>query len=70
MDKLFKDDRCYRPDEVAKILSIDIKTVYRRIKDLDNPFPCFRLKNHGPLRLPGNKMNKFLEDNKVDPLEE
>lgn len=70
MSKLFKDDRAYRPDEVAKILGIDIKTVYRRVKDLDNPFPCFRLKKHGPLRLPGNKMNKFLEDNKVNPLEE
>lgn len=70
MSKLFKDDRAYRPDEVAEILGIDTKTVYRRIKDFDNPFPCVRLKKHGPLRLPGNKMNKFLEDNKVNPLEE
>ena len=70
MSKLFKDDRCYRPDEVAEILGIDTKTVYRRIKDLDNPFPCSRLKKHGPLRLPGNEMNKFMEENKVNPLEE
>jgi hypothetical protein len=69
--KIFKDDRCYRPDEVAKILNIDTKSVYRLIRDPADPLPAFRTtKPRGVLRLHGGKLNEYFEKNKIDPLEE
>lgn len=70
MEPLFKPDRCYRPDEVASILNVDISTVYRMIKNINNPLPAFKLKEKGQIRLKGSEINEYIENQKIDPLEE
>jgi len=64
---IFKEDRCYRPDEIADQLHVDKSTVYRLIKDMDHPLPAFRIKEQGQLRCYGRDINKYLEDHKVRP---
>jgi predicted site-specific integrase-resolvase len=70
MIQVFKESRCYTPVNVAEILNVDISTVYRLIRDIDDPLPAFRLKTNGQLRVHGKEINKYLEDHKVDPLNE
>jgi hypothetical protein len=70
MMSIFNDERCYRPDEIADKLRADISTIYRLIKDIDDPLPAFRLKNNGQLRVHGKDLNQYLESHKVDPLNE
>ncbi len=70
MVQVFNESRCYTPVGVAEILSVDISTIYRLIRDIDDPLPAFRLKNNGQLRVHGKEINKYLEDHKVDPLYE
>lgn len=71
MDQLFKDSRCYRPDEIASILNIgDVSTVYRMIRNIEDPLPAFKLKKNGQIRVRGFEINKYVEDHKIDPLEE
>lgn len=67
---IFQDERCYRPDEIAAKLNAALSTVYRLIKDIDDPIPAFRLKNNGQMRVYGRDMNAYLENHKVDPLNE
>lgn len=62
-------DRCYRPDEVAQILHVHVRTVYRHINDLDDPLPALRLSPGGPLRIPGLAANIWLATHRVNPLE-
>lgn len=66
---MFRDDKCYRPDEVAKVLSISTRSVYRKIQDVEDPLPAIRM-SRGTLRIPGDKLNQYLERHQVDPLEE
>jgi predicted DNA-binding transcriptional regulator AlpA len=69
--KLFRDDRSYRPDEVAEIWNMSIKSIYRMINDIDNPLPAFRPYGVGGcIRIKGNVLNKWTEKNQVNPLEE
>ena len=68
--QVFKEQRCYTPLRVSEILSVDISTVYRLIRDIDDPLPAFRLKNNGQLRVHGKDLNTYFEDHKVDPLNE
>lgn len=70
MVQVFNESRCYTPVYVAEILNVDISTVYRLIRDIDDPLPAFRLKTNGQLRVHGKEINKYLEDHKVDPLNE
>ncbi len=70
MVQVFNESRCYTPVNVAEILNVDISTVYRLIRDIDDPLPAFRLKTNGQLRVHGKEINKYLEDHKVDPLNE
>lgn len=65
---IFNSERCYRPDEIADKLSVDISTVYRLIKDIDDPLPAYRLKNNGQLRVHGQELNAYLNNHKVYPL--
>ncbi len=67
---IFSSDRCYRPDEIADKLHVDVCTVYRMIKDIDDPLPAFRLNTNGQLRVYGRDLNSYLENHKVDPLNE
>lgn len=66
---LFRDDRFYRPDEVAKVLAIKTRTVYRKINDINDPLPACRPTGTA-LRIPGKQLNEYLERHKVNPLEE
>ena len=68
----FNEKKCYRPDEIASIIGVDPRTIYRYIKDIENPLPAFRPSGRikGGLRIWGSEANKYFEKNKVDPLEE
>jgi len=70
MVQVFNEDRCYTPLRVSQILSVDISTIYRIIRDINDPLPAFRLKNNGQLRVHGKELNKYFEDHRVDPLYE
>jgi predicted site-specific integrase-resolvase len=64
---IFKDDRNYRPDEVASTLRVNRTTVYRWIKDILDPLPAFRTKDNGQLRCSGKDLNEYLLKHKVRP---
>ena len=68
MPDLFSD-RCYRPDEVAAKLHVNIRTIYRHVNDIDDPLPSIRLAPRGPIRIPGSELNKWLERRRVNPLD-
>lgn len=66
MPELFRSDRSYRPDEIAQKLSVDVCTVYRMIRDIDDPLPAFR--PHGrALRVEGAELIRYLQRRKVKP---
>lgn len=66
MPELFRSDRSYRPDEIAQKLSVDVCTVYRMIRDIDDPLPAFR--PHGrALRVEGSELIRYLQRRKVKP---
>jgi len=67
---IFDEERCYSPVHVAEVLAIDTCTVYRMIRNIENPLPAFRLKSNGQLRVHGKDLNEYLRKNKVDPLNE
>jgi excisionase family DNA binding protein len=54
-----------RPDEVAKLLKISKKQVYKLINNIDNPLPSKKI--GGLLRVPQGELNKYLKkcENKV-----
>lgn len=66
--KLFDDKRSYRPDEVADRIEVHVSTVYRMIRDIDDPLPAIRLGRQ--LRINGAEANRYFERKKVNPLEE
>ena len=70
MVQIFNENRCYTPLRVSEILDVDISTIYRLIRDINDPIPAYRLKTNGQLRVHGKEINKYLEDHKVDPLNE
>jgi|GEM_PF-373709 excisionase family DNA binding protein len=63
----FKEDRSYRPDEIADALKVDRSTVYRLIREISDPLPAYRIKEQGQLRCFGRDINKYLENHKVQP---
>ncbi len=65
MDKLFKDDRCYRPDEIAKTWAVHVSTIYRLINNVDNQLSSFLLVKK--IRIWGRDANVYMEKNKVKP---
>lgn len=60
-------ERYYRPDEVAELLNVDRSTVYRMIKDIDNPLPALRLCGRGLYRIHGKDLEVWMEKNMVTP---
>ena len=68
--KIFDDKKCYTPSRIAEILDVDVCTIYRMVSSIDEPLPAIRLKSNGQLRIHGLEINKYLEDHKVDPLNE
>lgn len=63
-------DRYYRPDEVAELLGVDKCTVYRMIKNIEDPLPAVRIGEHGPLRVHGRDLQKWLDGHQVKPEDE
>ena len=64
---IFTEDRSYRPDEIAEKLNVDRSTIYRIIRQINNPLPAYRIKEQGQLRCFGRDINKYLENHKVAP---
>ncbi len=61
-------EKNYRPDEVADILRVDTKTVYRYLNDIEDPLPCVKLgsKTRGCLRISGVKLKDWLSKREVE----
>jgi excisionase family DNA binding protein len=72
MAEMFRSDRSYRPDEIAEKLQIDVRTVYRMIRDIVDPLPAYRPCGRGgrALRVEGAELIRYLERRKVRPEEE
>lgn len=64
---MVRTDRYYRPDEVAELLSVDKTTVYRMIRDIDDPLPAIKLVGDRCLRIPGQGLSEWLERRRVNP---
>ena len=64
---IFNDERNYRTDEIADILRVDRSSVYRWIRDIENPLPASRTKENGQLRCNGKDLNAYLDKYKVRP---
>lgn len=64
--EMFDEARYYRADEIARMLSVSKRTVYRMMNDIDNPLPASRVR--GCLRVKGTAINEYLERNKKDPV--
>ena len=64
---LFDVERNYRPDEVADTLRVSRKSVYRWIRDIENPLPAFRTTENGQLRCKGKDLNEYVLKHKVRP---
>jgi hypothetical protein len=67
---LFDSKRCYRPDEVACKWNLDIKEIYKMIKDINDPLPAFRPTGKKALRIRGEILNAWEIKTKVEPLNE
>ncbi|MCB5285528.1 MAG: helix-turn-helix domain-containing protein [Candidatus Cloacimonetes bacterium] len=65
--ELFKSDRCYRPDEIATILGVVISTVYRMMRDIEDPLPSYRIAGKRQLRAQGKDLNAYMERHRVCP---
>lgn len=64
---MVRTDRYYRPDEVAELLSVDRSTVYRMIKDIEDPLPAIRLCGKGLYRIHGNDLKAWMDRHQVNP---
>ena len=64
---VFNEERNYRTDEIADILRVDRSSVYRWIRDIENPLPACRTKENGQLRCKGKDLNAYLDRHKVRP---
>jgi len=64
--QVFADKRYYRVDEIAKALNVSKRTVYRMMNDIENPLRAERIR--GGLRVMGCVINKYLEDNRKEPV--
>ena len=67
---MVSQDRYYRPDEIAKLLNVDKGTVYRMIRNIEDPLPALRLSNNGPLRVAGRDLQEWMEKHRVRPEDE
>ena len=68
--QVFDEKRCYRTDEIAVLLGTAISTVYRMIRNIEEPLRAFRLKTNGQLRVHGKDLNQYLIKHQVDPVNE
>ncbi len=66
MSDIFKPDRVYRPDEVAALLKISKRTVYRLLECNET---IKTVKVAGQLRIEGESLIEYLEKNQINYLE-
>jgi excisionase family DNA binding protein len=67
---MVRADKYYRPDEIAELLNVDKGTVYRLIRDIEDPLPALRLSKKGALRVAGRDLQEWMENHKVHPEDE
>jgi hypothetical protein len=64
-------DRYYAPGEIAAILHVSTREVYRWIADLDDPLPATRLRQNGHvLRVYGPDVRAYLARHRKIPQDE
>jgi len=61
---MFDETRMYRPDEVAKKMQINKRTVYRMIDN--NEIKAVKVR--GQLRIWGSELNRYMDENIADPM--
>lgn len=61
---MFREDRMYRPDEIAAIFMISRRTVYRLI----DAGELAATKMDNMLRISGAELNRYLRQHEHDPL--
>ena len=57
----------YRPDEVATILQVNVRSVYNYIRDIENPLPASKI--NGVLRIKKTELDEYIQKNKIDTTE-
>lgn len=70
MAEKINTERYYRPDEIAEMLNVDRSTVYRLVKDVNDPLPAVRIGGNGPYRVHGADLQEWLGKHRVKPEEE
>lgn len=61
--------RTYRPDEVAAILNVSKRQIYRWVNDPTDPLPAIKLSSGpgGHIRVKGNDLRDWMEKRKMEP---
>lgn len=61
----------YRPDEVAEILKVNIRTVYRYLNEPIGNIPSFKLNptSKGNIRIPGAGLIDWIQERETRPWE-
>lgn len=64
-------NKCYRPDEVAKILSVSVRQIYRFVDDPTDPLGAIKLSNSkkGKIRIPGEDLKSWIDKRQIEPWE-
>ncbi len=57
--------RFYRPDEVAGLLALSRRTIYRKIRD--GSLKAIKWGDKGPWRIPREELRNFLNDGITSP---
>lgn len=66
---MIDEGKCYRPDEVAKILSVSTRQIYRFVNDPTDPLEAYKLcqTEKGKVRISGQSLKKWMEKRKIEP---
>ncbi|HOD52929.1 MAG TPA: helix-turn-helix domain-containing protein [Candidatus Cloacimonadota bacterium] len=61
--------KSYRPDQVAKMLEISERQVYRLVNDPLDPLPAIKLSKsvRAHIRIPGKDLQEWVERHKMEP---
>lgn len=60
--------KCYRPDEVAEILAVSIRQVYRFVDDPIDPLQAIKLSpgKKGKIRIPGKDLKNWIDKRQIE----
>lgn len=61
--------KSYRPDQVAKMLEVSVRQVYRLVNDPLDPLPAIKLSTsaRARIRIAGRDLKEWMENHKVEP---